>query len=658
MRRLNELLHSSSQPSDRSSRSSGRPIAFASSGVKTESLRRTSFFRENTIQMLPKPRDSLLGEVLTDNSFWSGGQLQLGKILEGNADPANTKVDPLDEDISAGKNTYTYDAHTYHTKVPPQGIATVISKYLPNGGLVLDPFAGSGMTGVAARYLGYDVILNELSPAASFISYNFLASIDPEIFHQTVSDILLTLHELQHSLYSTTCRECGSDTLQLYTVWSYVLECSHCQQDFVLWEHCRKYGKSVREHRILHSFACPSCGNEVKKSHLVRKHCVPVFLGYRCCSKKIMEHPLIERDYRQLESAESILSDVLPYVPKNDIPDGVNLNQPKRHGLDSVDKLYTLRNLAACGALWREVKKVADLEMASALGFVFTSMYQRVTRLSEYRFWGGSGNMANLNVPQIFNESNVFLTFQRKAETIRKHFATTAQEYQGTYCVRTGSATKLEFLPDESVDFIFTDPPFGSNINYSEMNFLWESWLGRFTDPNTEAIVSRHQGKDIEDYRGLMTSSLKEAHRVLRANHWMVLVFMNSSRRVWEALRGAIVDAGFSVENVNIFDKQHGTFKQFVSENAAGADLMIHCKKTSSGGVDSDRKRVASVSAFLTSESDRLPIFPFVHVDRETEIDYRTLYSRYIACAIRDGLKVVSFSDFRDEATTVLETNR
>ena len=335
---------------------------------------------------------------------------------------------------------------------------------------------------------------------------------------------------------------------------------------------------------------------------------------------------------------------------------GVNLNQPKRHGYDSVDKLYTPRNLAACGAIWREIRKLADPELASAIAFVFTSMYQRVTRLSEYRFWGGSGNMAHFNVPQISNESNVFVTFQRKAETIRKHLVSTAQHYSGTCVIRTGSATHLEFLPDESIDFIFTDPPFGANINYSEMNFLWESWLGTFTDPTSEAIVNRYQSKDIEDYRVLMTNSLKEAHRVLRANHWMVLVFMNSSKRVWDALRGAIEDAGFSVQNVNIFDKQHGTFKQFVSDNTAGADLMIHCKKTSSPDVHQNSKEGASVDAFVLQQLERLPIFPFVHVDRESEVDYRTLYSRYVASAIQDGLTIVNFADFREEAAATLES--
>ena len=95
------------------------------------------------------------------------------------------------------------------------------------------------------------------------------------------------------------------------------------------------------------------------------------------------------------------------------------MGQPKRHGLDGVDKFYTSQNLIAGAAVWQETRKIEDFEIATAFAFAFTSLYQRVTKMSEYRFWGGSGNTANFNVPQISNEANVFITFERKARSIR-----------------------------------------------------------------------------------------------------------------------------------------------------------------------------------------------------------------------------------------------
>ena len=79
--------------------------------------------------------------------------------------------------IKAGKNTAIYNAHSYHTKVPPQGIVPYIQHYTEPGDLVLDPFCGSGMTGVAALMSGRCAILNDLSPAAVHIARNYCAPV-------------------------------------------------------------------------------------------------------------------------------------------------------------------------------------------------------------------------------------------------------------------------------------------------------------------------------------------------------------------------------------------------------------------------------------------------------------------------------------------------
>jgi len=632
---------------------------FQSTNIRSD---RTKFIpnSDHQLTLLSEPRKSLLSE-LWDGEMWLDSQDDLTNILLDRDKPAPTSDNPLsDEIISAGKNTYTYDAHTYHTKVPPQGIANVIQQYLPHGGIVLDPFAGSGMTGVAARYLGYDVVLNEISPAASFISHNFIGSIDSDTFTSSVSQLIESLEEVRKLLCFTDCRECGKEVEYLHVVWSYVLECNHCGGDFLLWEHCREYGENLRQHKLLRKFPCPHCKAEVNKSQLARVSSEPVFVIYRCCSKQTVQHPLNDNDLQRIQRAGDLLSEDTEFIPKHDLPDGANLNQPRRHGLDSIHKFYTDRNLFICSLIWHQIRRVDDPIVASYLGFTFTSLYKRVTRLSEYRFWGGSSNTANFNVPHIFNESNVFLTFERKAKSIADHLLSTAIHYRGRRVIRTGSATDLNFLPDNSIDFIFTDPPFGANINYSEMNLLWEAWLGSFTATDAEAIVSKHQGKSVEDYQGLITKSLSESFRVLRPNHWMVLVFMNSSDKIWNALREAIEASGFSIEKLSIFDKQHGTFKQFVSENTSGADLMIHCKKrvadvSPQNRYISSKAEVECVTSFCQQIGSDIPLLPYLHVDRSSEVDYRTLFSKYVAQSIRHCTSIVEFPEFRRLASKALK---
>src|SRR5437868_7528182 len=77
--------------------------------------------------------------------------------------PTKKVEQPYCKAISAGKNTYVYDAHTYHTKVPPQGIETLIDYYTLPGDVILDPFCGSGMTGIAAASIGRTALLSDLS---------------------------------------------------------------------------------------------------------------------------------------------------------------------------------------------------------------------------------------------------------------------------------------------------------------------------------------------------------------------------------------------------------------------------------------------------------------------------------------------------------------
>ena len=108
--------------------------------------------------------------------------------------------DPFTADVSEGKNHPIYNAHSYHTKVPHKAIMRYILHYTDPGDIVFDGFCGTGMTGVAAqscanpdsdfkltverdmpkvKWGGRKAILGDLSPAATFIAYNFLCFLDP-----------------------------------------------------------------------------------------------------------------------------------------------------------------------------------------------------------------------------------------------------------------------------------------------------------------------------------------------------------------------------------------------------------------------------------------------------------------------------------------------
>jgi DNA modification methylase len=567
---------------------------------------------------------------------------------------------PFSGSIRAGKNTYVYDAHTYHTKVPPEGIARLLEYYTKPGEIVLDPFCGSGMTGVAAGNLGRKALLSDISPAAAFIAKHLNTPVDATTYLKAVRTVLEDAAELETRLYGTRCRACGTLVPMLYTVWSYGVTCPECNREFILWDVARDEKPSVRESKILSEFPCPHCKTHVKKRGLKRTHRYPVQIGYKCCVRGLKEQtsePSAE-DKAVLARIETEGIPSALWYPKDHFPQGINTRQPIAAGIERVDQAYTPRALYAMAWLWHRAQRWPDPEISGKLLFTLTSLYQRVTLFSEFRFWGGSGNTANYNVPFISNEQNVFRTFQRKANTISWYFKS-APQCQRQVAVRRASACSLKHVRDKSVDYVFTDPPFGGNINYSEMNFLWESWLREHTDTSDEAIINAVQGKGPAEYRALLTRAFSECRRALKDEGWMTVIFHNSSEEVWTALQVAISDAGFAVRGTQTFDKEHGTFKQFVSDNAVGYDLVLHCRKAEQlvdvqTNGDTPHIAIAEFVRQRVVEDPHRYRVHFLHVTRTDEWDFRKLHAEWLAETLPKNGHLIGFEEFRSQAESVV----
>ena len=196
------------------------------------------------------------------------------------------------------------------------------------------------------------------------------------------------------------------------------------------------------------------------------------------------------------------------------------------------------------------------------------------------------------------------------------------------------------------------------------MNYLWESWLDVFTQTSDEAIVNRVQGKTIEDYSDLLAQAFREMHRVLKPNRWLSIVFHNSSAKVWAAIQQAITQGDFNIASIQTLDKRHGTFKQFVSENAVGYDLVIHCcKETGGRKVTGSQRIIDSLSTAKSFIEGKLEngaegySVHYLHVNRESEVDSRKLYSLWLK-EVMESNKVVdiSYDAFRRMVTEVVDS--
>lgn len=220
-------------------------------------------------------------------------------------------------------------------------------------------------------------------------------------------------------------------------------------------------------------------------------------------------------------------------------------------------------------------------------------------------------------------------------------------------CVFTGSTTNTP-VPNDSIDYIFTDPPFGSNLNYSELNFFWEAWMGCVTNNTMEAIVNQVAGKNLLDYQRLMELCFKEYYRVLKPNRWMTVEFHNSKNSVWNAIQEALQCAGFIIADVRTLDKQQGTFKQILNNSAVKQDLIISAYKPQTGFI---REFVANTGteetawAFVRQHLSNIPIVVDANNDGKIDIlaerQAYLLFDRMVAYHIMQGLPVpIDASDF------------
>ena len=148
---------------------------------------------------------------------------------------------------------------------------------------------------------------------------------------------------------------------------------------------------------------------------------------------------------------------------------------------------------------------------------------------------------------------------------IVKAFQNTIGEHS---IISTNSTVSRMLNRNNLIDYIFTDPPFGGNLNYSELNFIWEAWLKVFTDQKSEAIINAVQGKGLLEYQSLMTQCFIECYRILKPGRWMTVVFHNSQNSVWNAIQESLQRSGFIIADVRTLDKQHGSCKQVTTRSA------------------------------------------------------------------------------------------
>jgi hypothetical protein len=199
-------------------------------------------------------------------------------------------------------------------------------------------------------------------------------------------------------------------------------------------------------------------------------------------------------------------------------------------------------------------------------------------------------------------------------------------------------------IPENSIDYAFIDPPFGDNLPYAELNFLWEAWLRVFTNSGQDAVVSGKQKKDLAVYTKMMTDCLKQVYRVLKPGRWVTVEFHNSKNAVWTAIQEALGRAGFIVADVSVLDKGMKTKKQ-LNAKAVDKDLIISAYKPN-GGFENRFKLEAGTEGgawdFVQTHLKQLPVFVSKAGQAEVIAERQNylLFDRMVAFHVQRGVTV------------------
>lgn len=629
----------------------------------------------------------------------------LSDFVKYHAAPATAadtyRREPFAIDVSVGKSGGLYNAHTYHTKVPPFAIAQYLLWYTSPGDTILDTYAGSGMTGVAALLCGFlspaeketivaewralgrglpqwgarRAILGDLSPAASFIARNHVAAQDRAAVLNELETAATSVHEALGWSWATRHngwragerdpkkwknRSSDEGTGEIVLViWSEAFVCRECAGEIVLWDSAVDPVAAD----IADPVCCPHCQAENAKAALdravetyydgmlqevrSRNKFVPVWLLYRVGTERFEKVP----DPRDLETIretreKSARAGVVTRMmdASADGPWGAMYRAGYHRGVTHVHHFYTERVWASIASLW-------DQLTLPGARFTLTSLMGRLSRMHALhlgKFFKGGGGFAagprkgQLYFPSLALELNPFEFLNERAQSASKTFWPASA--QGSVLTTVGSAEQI-LLEDDSVDYVFVDPPFGQNIIYSELNFLWEAWLGVRTEVAHEAIVDDYRDKTMLDYQRKMEGGFAELYRVLKPGRWMTVVFHNSRNDVWVAIQEALQRARFVVADVRVLDKKQGSQKQVVAPGTVRSDLAITAYKPATGLSEAFELKggtPAAVWSFVSNHLRHLPVFVGsggvgdVLPERQAHL----LYDRMVAFHVQRGVAV------------------
>ena len=463
--------------------------------------------------------------------------------------------DPSRKEISHKAESYKglYAMHKYWGKKPFNIMADFIKKNTQPHEIVVDPFCGSGVSISEAVFNGRKGIGIDINPSSILITKNVI---------KTISTKLLLTE------YNRIENKVKGQIQKLYLVQRNGQV--HEGQNF-LWED----GKLT----------------EVRYSNGSRKR-------YSDLPNKEDLARSLEVTYDQIES----------YFPKENFFHNSRINANREN---TTADLFTPRNLLALSLIYNEIEKISDTEIKDFFKFCFTATIGQASKMvfvikrrnktknkderkiSEKKEIGSW--VIGYWMPKDFFENNAWTCFENRFKKIfkaKKDQEKTGQifepassfdslDHSDFLLMKQPSQDYLKTLPDNSIDYVLTDPPHGNRIPYLELSLLWNSWLKESVDFEKEIIVSesKDRNKDKADYNSLMFEVFKECFRVLKPSRKLSFMFNSLDDDAWISSVKMFRQIGYKLEAIETLGYSANSVVQDNRKNGLQTDFIITYSK-------------------------------------------------------------------------------
>ena len=455
--------------------------------------------------------------------------------------------------------------HKYWGKKPSSNLSVLIEKYSNVGDTVLDPFSGYGVFCCEAFLLNRNVISNDLNPIANFLNAQLLErDVDLELLKKQWGKILIEFKPF-----------------------------------------------------IEQWFEWDDNGQKVQLSSILRnKKDIPIKAKYKSNeSRKAIKIDLDEYEvakYIEYENSQVIRD----WYPTTDLIENSRISAKK--GMD-VSSVFTKRTLSCHAKLLHLIEKFSSGKELDLFKVAFTANLANCSRLvppikSRGDMAPGAW-MTGFYTGETYLENNVLQYFENRLSKIikgkidyLKYFGEFGQvdldaiDYNNTYQVTRQDAKKLD-IKDESIDYIFTDPPYGDAVPYFEQSIIWNSWLKLIPDYENEIVItdSKERKKNNTVYEQDINKAFAEINRVLKTGKMFSLTYHSLSGLEWKAITNACIKNGFELVDFQWLVQKSFTPRQINRAKTIKGDVLVTFKKLKKVKKYHQESDEATVVIFISS---------------------------------------------------------